>query len=139
MIKNTIISFFCLLLLFGTGQAQSPKDIRQLLHAAERGDSSAQFTLGDAYHYGAGVTQDKAEAVKWYRRAADQGNAQAQYSLGVAYEIGEGVLQDKDQATEWYRLSAVQGKTDAKSSFFRLKAEHAMHELDREWYVPGVE
>ena len=32
-----------------------------------------------------GVSQDKAEAVKWYRRAAEQGIAKAQFNLGVMY------------------------------------------------------
>ena len=49
---------------------------------AEQGDALAQFNLGYMYHYGKGVLQDYAEAVKWYRLAADQGDALAQFNLG---------------------------------------------------------
>ena len=34
------------------------------------------------YRNGQGVTQDNAEAVKWYRKAAEQGYAAAQFNLG---------------------------------------------------------
>ena len=43
--------------------------------AAEQGSAPAQFLVGSAYHFGDGVPQDYAEAVKWYRRAAEQGYA----------------------------------------------------------------
>jgi TPR repeat protein len=36
------------------------------------------------------VTQDHAEAARWYRKAADQGLAAAQISLGIMYEHGQG-------------------------------------------------
>ena len=35
--------------------------------AAEQGDAIAQFNLGAMYDTGKGVTEDKQEAVKWYR------------------------------------------------------------------------
>jgi len=39
---------------------------------AEQGDAAAQYNLGNMYVKGAGVPQDDAEAVKWYRLAAEQ-------------------------------------------------------------------
>ena len=36
------------------------------------------------YHHGRGVPQDKATAVKWYRRAAQLGAVSAQYYLATA-------------------------------------------------------
>ena len=44
------------------------------------------------YHNGDGVSQDKAEAAKWYRKAAEQGMDQARVNLGVIYERGEAVI-----------------------------------------------
>jgi TPR repeat protein len=67
-----------------------------------------------SYDIGEGVSQDKIEAVKWYRLAAEQGNAEAQYYLGVSYDIGEGVSQDKIEAVKWYRLAAEQGHAEAQ-------------------------
>ena len=61
-----------------------------------------------------GVTQDYAEAVRWYRKAAEQGFANAQYLLGVCYTKGEGVTQDYAEAVRWYRKAAEQGVADAQ-------------------------
>ncbi len=44
--------------------AAAEREYRQL---AENGDAAAQFGLGLLYHFGEGVKQDHAEAVRWYR------------------------------------------------------------------------
>jgi TPR repeat protein len=43
----------------------------------------ARFNLGFRYATGRGVSQDDAEAVRWYRLSADQGHADARTNLGV--------------------------------------------------------
>jgi hypothetical protein len=42
------------------------------LPLAERRDAAAQSLLGFVYFPGVGISQDDAEAVKWFRTAADQ-------------------------------------------------------------------
>ena len=42
-----------------------------------------------------GVSEDDAEAVRWYRLAAEQGHASAQFNLGVMYARGEGVFRGR--------------------------------------------
>ncbi len=44
---------------------------------------------GDLYYYGYGVAQDKAEAVKLYRKAAEQGDEAAKKALAKKYGIDE--------------------------------------------------
>lgn len=61
------------------------------------------------YDIGRGITQDNAEAARWYKRAAAQGSASAQYNLGVMHTNGEGVIQDYVQAHMWFNLSAASG------------------------------
>ena len=76
-------------------QIDSLKILAELLKIlAEKGDAEAQLNLGYCYDMGKGVAEDKAEAVKWYRKAADQGDTQAQYNLGVCYCNGDGVTQN---------------------------------------------
>ena len=63
-----------------------------LLELVEQGRADAQLFLGSLYDTGQlGVTEDDAEAVRWYRLAAEQGLAEAQVNLGVMYDNGEGV------------------------------------------------
>ena len=74
----------------------------------------AYYHKGNEYHEGKEGVQNKAEAVKWWRRAADNSYADAQYSLGDAYDKGEGVSQDKAEAIKWYRRAAEGGVADAQ-------------------------
>jgi TPR repeat protein len=60
--------------------------------------------------------EDKAEAVRRFRKAAEQGDAKAQYNLGAAYYKGEGVSQDKAEAVRWIRKAAEQGFAKAQTS-----------------------
>jgi TPR repeat protein len=55
------------------------------------------------YVRGAGVTQDYAQAVIWFRKAAEQGDAVAQNNLGVMYANAKGVRRDSAQAVNWLR------------------------------------
>lgn len=43
---------------------------------------SAQYKLGYMYDYGQGISQNRVEAAKWYKKAAEQENVDAQYRLG---------------------------------------------------------
>jgi hypothetical protein len=83
---------------------------------AERGDASAQNSLGLMYDNGHGVPQNYTEAVKWYRMAAEQGNADAQNNLGTMYQHGQGVPQDHTEAVKWYRMAAEQGHVAAQNN-----------------------
>ena len=78
---------------------------------AEQGNADAQVLLGRMYLMGQGVTQDRAQAMKWFQAAAVQGNADAQFLLGSMLllprkDVGEGL--------KWLRLSAEQGMQDAQ-------------------------
>ena len=75
--------------------------------AADKGNANAEGNLGYVYENGWGVSQDYAEAAKWYRKAADQGIADAQANLGAMYELGNGVLQDYVLAYMWLNLAAA--------------------------------
>ena len=59
--------------------------------SAAAGSCFGQFVVGSCYYFGAGVAQDKAEAVRLWRLAAAQGDANAQSNLGVMFANGEGV------------------------------------------------
>ena len=76
---------------------------------AEQGDAVAQNNLGVMYSKGEGVTQDYAEAVKWFRKAAKQGYSGAQLNIGYMYDQGQGVTQDYQTAISWYCKAVKQG------------------------------
>ena len=69
-----------------------------------------------AYANGYGVSEDKSEALRWWRKAADQGYIKAEFRLGVAYDLGDGVPKDEAEAARWYRKAADQGYAEAQFS-----------------------
>ena len=77
-------------------------------------------TISVMYERGKGVTQDYAEAMRWYRKAADQGEASAQYNLGVICFKGQGVTQDYAEAMKWFRIAADQGHARAQTGLGRM-------------------
>ena len=81
--------------------------------AAERGDLSAQFNLGNLYEHGRSVQND-GEAIKWYQTAAEQGYAPAQLRLGMIYEQGTGVQPNLEEAIKWYQMAADQEEAGAQ-------------------------
>lgn len=90
-------------------------ELKMLRQKAERGDATAQTTLGAMYAKGEGVPKDDEQAVAWYRRAAEQGYAEAELRLGTMYETGRGVPQDYVQTMALWRDAAEQG--DARAQF----------------------
>jgi len=73
---------------------------------AEQGNADASFNLGMMYQDGLGVSQDDAEAVKWYRLSLEQGYALALVNLGSVYRNSKGVLRDDVRAYMWYSIGA---------------------------------
>ena len=106
--------------------------------AADNGDLTARFALGEMYSQGEGVPRNAEAAVTWFRRdhtyeqtvsvplnarpwvefqrkKADNGDARAQFDLGWLYHHGEGVPEDAGTAAAWYRKAADRG--DARAQF----------------------
>lgn len=92
----------------------NPSLLDSLIHAAIDGNAQAQNQLGDLYREGEVVTQDLAEALRWYQLAADQGDPHGQNNLGSMYLNGLGVEPDFAEAVKWYRLAAEQGEPMAQ-------------------------
>ena len=84
---------------------------------AEQGKTFAQRMYGICCFEGYGVTQDRAEAVKWFLKAAEQfiPDSEAEYMLGVCYRDGLGVEQDRAEAAKWFRKGA--GHTDDYNAY----------------------
>jgi len=85
----------------------TPGEFAKTKELAEKGDAHAQHMVGYCYYTGSGVSKDKVEAVKWYRKAAEQGLAQAQYALGYCYHNGYVVAKDLVEAYGYYNLAGV--------------------------------
>ncbi len=108
------LSIIAVLFLLGTTLEAENTELSELIARAENGDAETQFNLGVMYDTGKEVTQDYAEAVKWYRKAAEQGYANAQSNLGLMYAKGLGVTQNYGKALEWNRKAAQQGMAEAQ-------------------------
>ena len=81
----------------------------------------AQLNLAVMLRIGDGITQDKAEAYKWYLKAAQQGDAEAQFNLAIMLGRGDGVTENRGQADQWLQKSAAQGFEPAKKLLGRFQ------------------
>ncbi|WP_332687838.1 SEL1-like repeat protein, partial [Devosia sp.] len=113
-----------------------------LLAAAANGDARAQFEVAAIYTEGRAVTQDYAEAAKWYERAAAQGFVPAQYRLGNLYEAGQGVDKDIEIAKLWYQRGAEAGNRMAMHNLAALYAGGLLGEQEfetaAEWFAQAA-
>jgi TPR repeat protein len=73
------------------------------------------------YRNGQGLTQDYAEAAKWFRKAAKQGEANAQCTLGMMYIIAQGVAQDYIEAYKFLKLAADQNHENAMTTLKEIR------------------
>lgn len=121
-----IFSFACLIGLFllvctttdiraSDDKYLSSEGFKDIYDRADQGISSAQNSLGIRYETGKGVTQNYAEALKWYEKAASQGYGNAVANMGRFYMLGLGVPKDEPAAMLWFSKAADLGVPEAQS------------------------
>lgn len=89
-------------------QRRAQKDaIIWFLKAADEGNMGGAYFLGLAYEVGDGVSQDYAEAVRWYTIGAEDCDHECQIGLARLFRAGRGVPANKVIAYRWYSLAAV--------------------------------
>ncbi|MDY0874276.1 tetratricopeptide repeat protein [Dongia rigui] len=91
------------------------------LPLAEAGDAVAQNSLGALYDHGLGVSEDNAEAARWYEMAAQQGLPLAMRNLGNQYATGHGVTYDINLAQQWYEKAAALGDQQSAALLAHLR------------------
>jgi tetratricopeptide (TPR) repeat protein len=69
---------------------------------------------GLKYYKGEGVTQDYAEAMKWFRKAAELSYLVSQQTTGLIYNKGADLTQNYAEAINWFRKAADQGDAIAQ-------------------------
>ncbi|MGS1017566.1 SPOR domain-containing protein [Allosphingosinicella humi] len=84
--------------------------VREWRPFAEKGDSDAQFNMGQAYKLGRGVPPNLAQARAWFEKAAAKGHEQAQANLGlILFQEG-----DRARAMPWIEKAADRGDPRAQ-------------------------
>jgi TPR repeat protein len=101
---------------------QSTAILSAYRQGAERGDSAAQYALGEIYARGEGLPKNHDQALKWYRKAAEQDHDQAQYMLGMIYTLGLLGRRDYVEAVKWLSKAADQGHGKAQLMLGKMYA-----------------
>jgi TPR repeat protein len=76
------------------------------LAMAEKGESRAQYYLGEMHEQGLGTRQDVDEAFKWYAKAAEQGDSLALRKLAHRKEIINEIKQEQELEAELLKSPA---------------------------------
>ncbi|MCH4247542.1 tetratricopeptide repeat protein [Acinetobacter populi] len=108
--------------------------IDQLAKAAQSGQGSAQFFLGNRYKNGQGVKQDQSQAFAWFKKAADQGIPSAQLNVGQMYASGVGVKQDLNAAKTYLMKAAKLGDNRASYNLAVLEERAKNYVNAYQWY-----
>jgi TPR repeat protein len=93
--------------------AKPPTPFEKAAALANRGNITAQLSLGLDYLNGTGIAKNPAEAARLLQLAAEGGEPIGQYWFGTLYERGIGVPADSAQAFHWYQTAAQQGNRRA--------------------------
>ncbi len=101
---------------------------------AALGDPTAQFALGQLYHYGVSVDKDYDKAVDYYMQAIAQQDLKAEYTLGMFYLLGEGGEKDYQQALGWLNDAAFKGSPEAQYVLGYL-FEHGEKDAEGKWAI----
>ena len=108
---------------YAEGQLGLPQDMAKALEfwhrAAELGNSSAYYAIGNAYHIGNGVEGDEKKAMHYWELAAMRGHVKARHNLGVS----EGRAGNLDRAVKHLMIAAKGGDSEALKSIKRLYSE----------------
>ena len=103
--------------------------LQQLEDAANTGDTSLQFLLGQMYEGGLGVTQNLSKATVWYRKAVSNGDESSQINLGWMYADGRGVIKDEEEAKKLWSMAASQRNERAQSYLRRAHEPISVSDL----------
>ena len=99
------------------GWPVSPRNLRDIIDAANEGDSRAQYEVGSLHLLGIGGALKKPKlALEWATKAANQGHAGALYYLGICHEEGRGMESNPTKAKELYNKAAEQGHAGASNN-----------------------
>ena len=83
-----------------------------------------QYNYAIYCYGGLGVVQDKAEAVKWFRKAAESGHAGAEEIMGGFYLDGtDSISKNLGEALKWYHKAAEQGLTNSQVRLAKYYAD----------------
>lgn len=93
----------------------SDGELAKLEAAANAGDVSLQYLLGQMYENGLGIPEDPQKADMWYQKAAHAGYALAQINLGWMYAEGRVVDKNDTAAAGWWNMAAAQNNARAQT------------------------
>ena len=101
------------------------------IKAAEMGEVSAQFSMGERYYEGKGTEINVDKAIYWWMKAAEQDNVAAQFNLGVIYDGGgSGTIYDPIKAGYWFERAARNGDQNAAE---KLQTDYRYNKFRKIW------
>lgn len=85
-----------------------------ILRKAQRGESDAQFQMGELNYKEAESVGSYETALKWWLMASVSGHGEASFNIARMYDEGVGAPESVETALAWYRRSGEQGYASAQ-------------------------
>lgn len=133
--EETVIQEFLASTLMNAGRTAEGLELWFKLAAA--GDPFANYSLGQIYQKGTGVTKSYADAVRYFKLASDGGFGPGHTWLGRMYELGRGVDADPAAARRLYEM-ALKADPDIPSDAHLFLGRMLLLSADEEEIGEGV-
>ncbi len=102
------------------------------LAMAEKGNTRAQYYLGEMHEQGLGTKQNVDEAFKWYAKAAEQGDPMAKRKIALRREIISEIKKEQEaEKLKSSRTTVIPGKSADTSSNASLSTPMAVAQGDQ--------
>ena len=99
------------------GWPASPRNLRDIIDAANEGNAQAQYEVGALHVLGLGGAPKNSKLVlEWAAKAAEQGHAGSLYYMGICNEEGRGIESNITKAKELYIRAAEEGHGGAANN-----------------------
>ena len=99
--------------------------IRLLKEEALKGNTDAQYNIGNYYYFNHNEDSNYNKAVYWWKKASEQGNADAQYKLGICYYYGQGITKSIENAITCWEKASDRGNKKAKERLIETYEDYA--------------
>jgi TPR repeat protein len=108
--------------------------------AAEDGNTSGMWQMGNAYQHAHGVPKDYQKALYWYQVAAERGDIRCYSQIGWMYKKD---LNNAAEAFRWYRIAVEKGDAYAMETLAKcyLNGDGVARneELAAHWYLKAAQ
>jgi len=118
---------------------QKEKAFEFYAYAADKGNTTAMYKLGQLYYLGSGIKKNFVESGKLFLLAAEKGNVDAMDYLGTMYRDGKGFPQNTQNSIKWFTSASDNGSIFSQLSLGYFFRDNNNFDQALFWFIKAAE